>query len=388
MSKTNASAVGAAVIGTGFIGSVHIETLRRLGVNLRGVLTRDAPAATNSGRFPKVYTDLEQLCGDDGVDVVHVTSPNSLHCDQVLALTGANKHVVCEKPLATSVEQGCRMLQASEASGAVGAVCFNIRFNPLVYQARSMVSAGAIGAPRLATGSYLQDWLLRSSDWNWRLDPTVVGPLQATADIGSHWLDMVSFVMNARVDEVFADLYTVVPVRYRPRARSQTFGAVPAERTESDAVPVNSDDAASVLVHFDNGARGAMTVSQVSPGRKNACSFEIAGSEASLAWSSEDPERLWIGHRERSNETMLRDPSLLAGEARAVTHYPGGHTEGFAESFLGLFESVYAVVLADERPAQMPFPTFRDGLEGLFVEEAIVRSSTTRRWEPIRRRAL
>ena len=224
MSQANASAVGAAVIGTGFIGSLHIETLRRLGVNLRGVLTRDGPAATNSGRFPKVYTDLGQLCGDDGVDVVHVTSPNSLHCDQVLALTGANKHVVCEKPLATSVEQGLRMVQASEASGVVGAVCFNIRFNPLIYQARSMVRAGAIGAPRLITGSYLQDWLLRSSDWNWRLDPTVASPLQAVADIGSHWLDMMSFVVSARVDEVFADLQTVIPVRYRPAPRARPSG--------------------------------------------------------------------------------------------------------------------------------------------------------------------
>jgi predicted dehydrogenase len=198
----------------------------------------------------------------------------------------------------------------------------------------------------------------------------------------------MSFVVSARVDEVFADLQTVIPVRYRPRAQSPTFGIAPVERIESGPVTVNRDDAGTVLVHFDNGARGAMTVSQVSPGRKNACSFEIAGSEASLAWSSEDPERLWIGHRERSNETMLRDPSLLAGEARAVTHYPGGHVEGFAESFLGLFESVYAVVLAGERPAEMPFPTFRDGLEGLFVEEAIVRSSTTQRWEVIRRQTL
>jgi predicted dehydrogenase len=379
--------VRAAVIGTGFIAGLHIDALRRIGVQVAGVLTRDAAAARAGGRYERVYEDLDELCADAGIDVVHVTSPNALHFPQVRALVAAGKHVVCEKPLALTAEDGAVMLAEAERAGVVHAVCFNIRFNPVVHHARSMVRGGGIGVPRLVHGSYLQDWLLLDTDWNWRLDPAASGRLRAVADIGSHWLDLVSFVTGARVTEVLADLHTFVPKRRRPTGSVETFTADSIGDVEREEVEVASEDAAGILMRFDTGARGVLTVSQVSAGRKNALSFEVSGSSAGLAWNSEDPERLWVGRRGALNELLLRDATLMSPDARRITHYPGGHAEGFAESFLGLVESVYAAVLEGRQPAEPDFPTFADGLEGLHIEDAVLASHESGRWVPVRRNA-
>jgi len=377
----------AAVIGTGFIAGLHLDALHRIGVPVAGVLTRDGAAARAGGRFARVYEDLDELCADGAVDVVHVTSPNALHFPQVRVLVAAGKHVVCEKPLALTAEDGEVMLAEAQRAGVVHAVCFNIRFNPVVHHARDLVRSGAVGAPRLVSGSYLQDWLLRDTDWNWRLDPAASGPLRAVADIGSHWFDLVQFVTGARVSEVFADLHTFLPVRRRPTGSVETFSA---DRLGDDVarepVQVDSEDAAGILLRFEGGARGVLTVSQVSAGRKNALSVEVSGSTSALAWNSEDPERLWIGHRGAPNELLLRDATLLSPAAAAITHYPGGHAEGFAESFLGLLETVYAAVLQGEQPAEPAFPTFSDGVEGLHLEDAVLASHHSGRWAPVRRR--
>jgi predicted dehydrogenase len=380
------SDIRSAVIGTGFIAGLHIDALRRTGVQVAGVLTRDAEAARGSGRFPRVYDDLEQLCADDSIDAVHVTSPNHLHFPQVRALIAAGKHVVCEKPLALSAEDGAVMLEEAERAGVVHAVCFNIRFNPVVHHARSMVREGRIGTPRLVHGSYLQDWLLLDTDWNWRLDPAASGRLRAVADIGSHWLDLVSFVTGARVTEVLADLTTFLPVRRRPTGSVETFTADSVGDVAREDVEVASEDAAGILLRFDNGARGVLTVSQVSAGRKNALSFEVSGSSAGLAWNSEDPERLWVGHRGAFNELLLRDATLMSPDAQRITHYPGGHAEGFAESFLGLTETVYAAIAEGRQPADPAFPTFADGVEGLHLEDAVLASHESGRWAPVQRR--
>jgi predicted dehydrogenase len=379
--------VRAAVIGTGFIAGLHIDALRRIGVQVAGVLTRDAASSRAGGRYERVYEDLDELCADAGIDVVHVTSPNALHFPQVRALVAAGKHVVCEKPLALTAEDGAVMLAEAERAGVVHAVCFNIRFNPVVHHARSMVRDGEIGVPRLVHGSYLQDWLLLDTDWNWRLDPAASGRLRAVADIGSHWLDLVSFVTGARVTEVLADLHTFVPKRRRPTGSVETFTADSIGDVEREEVEVASEDAAGILLRFDNGVRGVLTVSQVSAGRKNALSFEVSGSSAGLAWNSEDPERLWVGRRGALNELLLRDATLMSPDARRITHYPGGHAEGFAESFLGLVETVYAAVLEGRQPAEPDFPTFADGLEGLHIEDAVLASHESGRWVPVRRNA-
>lgn len=385
LSVRDTATVGAAVIGTGFIAAVHVDALRRIGVPVRGVLTRDAEAARATGEYPHVYDDLDALCADTTVDVVHVTSPNHLHAEQVTQLIVAGKHVVCEKPLALTADEGIAMLRAAEAAGIVHAICFNVRFNPVLHEARAMVTRGDLGAPRLISGGYLQDWLLLDTDWNWRVDPAASGRLRAVADIGSHWLDLVRFVTGLRVTEVFADLHTFVPVRHRPMGTAPTFTGHAVGEVERADFAVTTDDAAGLLLRFEGGARGVLTVSQVSPGRKNLCTVDVSGSTSGLSWSSEEPERLWIGHRGALNQVLLRDLSLMGPDAVRVSHLPGGHPEGFAESFLGFVESVYAAVLGGARD-DGSYPTFADGVEGLCLEEAVLESNDTGRWATVTRR--
>jgi predicted dehydrogenase len=382
MTSRPVSDLRAAVIGSGFIAALHIDAIRRLGAHVAGVLTRDPSAARRRGTACHLYGSLDELCADRSVDVVHVTSPNHLHAPQAHALIAAGKHVVCEKPLARTSGEGREMTAAATAAGLVHAVCFNIRYYPALHEARAHVRTGKFGRPRLITGQYLQDWLLKDTDWNWRLDPGTGGVLRAVADIGSHWLDLASFVTGLRITEVMADLHTFVPVRRRPAGPVQTFSAG-SSGGEEEQVEMRSDDAAGILLRFEGGARGVLTVSQVSPGRKNAPGLEIACSESSIAWHGEQPEILWIGHRGQRNELLQRDPALMSAPARAVSRYPGGHAEGFADTFLGLISQIYADVAAGGPSAQPAYPTFADGLQGLLVEDAIIASSRHGRWATV-----
>ncbi|MDH5372045.1 MAG: Gfo/Idh/MocA family oxidoreductase [Acidimicrobiia bacterium] len=379
--------VKAAVIGVGFIGVAHVEALRRLGVNVVGVVgstPERAAAKAEAANLPRVYDSVEALTADADVDVVHIASPNHAHADQVRACLAAGKHVVCEKPLTLTAADATDLVARAGAAGVVNAVCFNIRFYPLNHQMAAMVRSGAIGEPRFVTGSYLQDWLLRDTDWNWRLVPEEAGGLRAIADIGSHWLDLARFITGKRIVEVMADLHTFVPVRRHPAGPVETFAAV-GDDGELIEEEMSSDDGAGILLRFDDGARGTVSISQTAAGRKNSVSIEVDGSDSALSWFSEDPDRLWIGHRGRPNEILQRDPSLIAPEAARVTGYPGGHVEGYPDTFRALFSQVYADVLSG-RPADQPlYPTFADGLDALLVTEAIAQSSRERRWVTVER---
>lgn len=381
------SDIGAGVVGVGFVGVAHVEALRRLGVNVRGVVGSSPERArqkAEAANLPPVYESLEALVTDPAVDVVHVATPNHLHADQVRTALEAGKHVVCEKPLAPTSTDTADLVGRARASGLVDAVCFNIRFYPICHQMRVMVRQGAVGEPRFVTGSYLQDWLLLPTDWNWRLRPDQAGDLRAVADIGSHWLDLARFVTGREVTEVMADLHTFVPVRRHPRGPVETFAAA-GDDEDLIEEQMTTDDGAGILLRFDGGTRGMVAISQVSAGRKNSLSIQVDGSESALAWHSEDPDRLWIGHRGRPNEVLPRDPSLTAPEVRPLIGYPGGHVEGYADTFRALFARVYAAV-EDGGPADPPdYPTFADGHDAVRVTEAVARSSREGRWVPIAR---
>jgi predicted dehydrogenase len=381
------SDVRAAVVGVGFIGVAHVEALRRIGVNVVGVVgstperARRKAAAAN---LPRVYESYDELLGDGRVDVVHVASPNHVHANQVRAALDAGKHVVCEKPLALSRDDTADLLRRARDSRLVNAVCFNIRFYPLCHQMQALVASGSIGPPRLISGSYLQDWLLLPTDWNWRLVPEEAGALRAIADIGSHWFDLSRFVTGLRIVEVMADIHTFVPVRRHPAGPVETFAAagVSGELIEEE---VSSDDAATILLRYEDGARGAVTISQVSAGRKNSVTIEVDGSDSALGWFSEDPDRLWIGHRGRPNEILQRDPSLVDPGVARLIGYPGGHVEGYPDTFRALFAEVYADV---ERggPSDAPaYPTFADGHDAVSVTEAVARSSAEQTWVEVER---
>ncbi len=270
------SQIGVAVIGSGFIGTVHIEALRRLGVQVHGLLgstpERGAASARRLG-VPMAYPDLGELLGDERVEVVHVTSPNHLHHPQVKEILAAGRHVVCEKPLALTSEQSGELVALAADSGRVNAVNFNIRFYPLNQHVRDLVAGGSVGDVRLVSGHYFQDWLLLETDWNWRLEPQLGGSLRAVGDIGSHWLDLVSFMTGLRITEVMADLATFIPARHQPTGPVETFSTERAADTVEREI--GTEDMATILLRFDNGARGTVAISQLSAGRKNSLEYEI-----------------------------------------------------------------------------------------------------------------
>jgi predicted dehydrogenase len=373
---------GAAVVGTGFIGMVHVEALQRLAIPVVGLLGSSV-ARARAKAAPlglAVYESYAELLDDARVSVVHITTPNHLHAAQVSAAIAAGKHVICEKPLAMTAAESAALLAQATTAGIVHAVNFNIRFYPICQQARAMVMAGEIGRPRIISGAYLQDWLLLETDWNWRLDPALGGRLRAVADIGSHWLDLLTFIGGQPVEAVMADLQTFLPVRQRPTQPIDTFSGKAQVAGETVAQPIATEDYASILLRLAGGARGVVTVSQVSPGRKNRLSFELDGSQAALAWDSERPEELWIGRRETASQLLLRDPALLAPAARQRTSYPGGHAEGFPDTFKQLYAAVYRDVAAGRPATQPDYPTFADGHAAMRLAEAIATSAAESRW--------
>jgi predicted dehydrogenase len=363
--------IKAAVVGTGFIGVVHVEALRRLGVEVTGIVGSSPERAAEKARaaaLPAPYPSFEAMLSDPAVDVVHLTTPNHLHFEQVRAVLAAGKHVVCEKPLATNSEETAELLRLGEESGLVHAVNFNIRFYAQNQEARRRVQAGEVGDPRLISGGYLQDWLLLDTDWNWRLDPAAGGSLRAVGDIGSHWIDLVTFITGRHVEAVMADLTTFINVRKQPTGPVETFSGASAGETVDTGM--ETEDAAGLLLRLTGGARAVVTISQVSAGRKNRLSWEIDGSEAALAWHSEAPEELWVGHRERPNELLLRE----AGD------YPPGHAEGFPDTFKHLYRAVYAAVANGGPPDEPDYPTFADGHEEALIADAVARSHAEQRW--------
>lgn len=374
------SEVAAAVIGTGFIGTVHVHSLRRLGVQVRGVLgssaERGAERAANIG-VAHAYASLDDLLADDAVDVVHVTTPNYAHYPQVKAIIAAGKHVVCEKPLAMTSEQSAEMVKLASASGKICAVCYNIRFYPLNQQAHGMVQSGELGDVRFVSGHYHQDWLAKDTDWNWRLQSEVGGALRSVGDIGTHWVDLTSFIAGIKVQAVMAELVTFLPERQRPTGPVETFASGGGV---TEPVAIDTDDASMIMLRYENGSRGVMSTSQVNVGRKNSLQWDIAGSVSSAAWDSETPDHLFIGHRDAPNQTLMRDFTLMNPVGTAAAMLPPGHVEGFADSFFNFFRAVYSDVARGARGANSTWATFEDGHHEMLFCDAVLKSSREGRW--------
>jgi predicted dehydrogenase len=378
--------ITAAVIGAGFIGPVHVEGLRRVGVRVKGITAisaEEANRASQSLGLERAYATVDELLADKEVVAVHVASPNRLHHDHVMAALQAGKHVICEKPLAmTSGQTAALVAAARERPKQVTAVNYNLRFYPLVQQARAMVQSQAIGPVLHVHGSYVQDWLLYPTDFNWRVLRGEGGDLRAVGDVGTHWLDMVTFITGLHVEAVMADLKTVHQTRLKPPSGSvETFsgkkGSAPVER---EPVAIDTEDYGSILLRFTGGVRGALTVSQVTAGRKNCLRYEIAGGSKALAWNSEAPNALWIGERAEANRELLKDPSLLDPEAARFASYPGGHNEGFPDTFKQLYRAFYDDILNGRRSERPPYASFEDGHREVLVCEAIARSHKEQRW--------
>jgi predicted dehydrogenase len=386
LDMSRVSEIGAAVIGSGFIGTVHIEALRRIGVRVTGLLESSADLGAQRAEtlgLPRAYGSLDELLADEAVDVVHVTSPNELHHPQVKAVLAAGKHVVCEKPLALTSEESRELVELAAASGLVNAVNFNIRFYPLNQHVAGLVRDGGLGDIRLVTGRYFQDWLLYDTDWNWRLEKDQGGALRAVGDIGSHWLDLTSFLTGLRVEALLADLATFIPVRQKPAGPVLTFSTERA--AETIPVEIRTEDVATILLRFEGGARGSVAISQLSPGRKNSLAYQIDGASAAVAWDSEQPEQLWIGHRDTPNELLIRNPALMNADGVAAARLPGGHVEGFADTFGAVFTAIYRDVAAGAPSADRRYASFEDGHEEMLVGDAVLESSRRGQWVTIPR---
>ena len=371
--------IGVAVAGTGFIGPVHVEALQRLGVQVTGILGRrkaSSEAAARKLGLPRGYASFEEVLADEGVDSVHLAVPNILHYDLAKRALQASKHVMCEKPLAMNARQADELVELAAASGRHAGVCYNIRFYPLNLEARAR--ARSMERVYSIVGRYAQDWLLYDTDYNWRVLSSEGGALRAVSDIGTHWMDLVLFITGLTPEAVFADLSTVHPVRRRPKGEVATFASV--DHLELEDVPIETDDCGCVILRLAGGARAVLWVSQVTAGRKNYCTYEIAGADGSLSWTSERPNELFVGHRSKPNECLTRDGSLMGPLAGGYTDYPGGHNEGFPDAFKQCFRAFYEAVDAGAGSSEVLYPTFADGAHSITLCDAILQSHLEERW--------
>ena len=286
-----------------------------------------------------------------------------------------------------TAEEARELVTLAARAGVVHGVSFVYRQFAMVQQAAAMIRHGEVGRIFAAHGSYLQDWMLLETDYNWRVDSAQGGASRTVADIGSHWCDTVQFMTGRRIVEVMADLSIVWPTRKAPVNGKATFSAV-HEAQGYETRPVDTEDFGSVLLRFDDGSKGSFMVSQVSAGRKNRLAVEVNGSRCSLAWDQEVPQRLWIGHREQPDRRLSDDPSLLWPEIADSAHYPGGHIEGWPDAFKNMMGHFYQAVRAGKMPeaGARRFAAFDDGADVMYIIEAIVKSHQQQRWVSVERR--
>ena len=365
------------LVGPGFVGAHHIDAVRRLGfvdvIAVAGSTEESARRKADALGVPKAYASYEDLVRDPDVHVVHNTTPNYLHAPVIMAALAHRKHVVSDKPLAMTAAEARGLLEAATRAGVVHAVTFNYRGNPLVQQARAMIAAGELGALHFVHGSYLQDWLLEPTDFSWRLEPDKGGASSAIGDIGTHWGDLVQHVTGHRITAVLADLTTVVSTRLKPLQATEAFSG--GGTSQREPVAITSEDLATVLVRFDNGMKGCVTVGQVCAGHKNDLWFEVNGAAASLRWFQERQNELWIGRRHAANQILLKDPALVGPEARRYTHLPPGHQEAWSDAFRNVIADVYARITGHTESGSPPsFPTFEDGYRAACLVDAVLYS--------------
>lgn len=375
--------IKVGVVGTGFIGPAHIEALRRLpNVEVAALCEVTAELArqkADSLGIARSYT-FDELLKQDDIQSIHICTPNFLHYSQSKAALEAGKHVICEKPLAKDLKEAEELVELAAKSGLVNAVHFNLRYYPLARQMKVMREKGDLGEVYSIIGSYLQDWLFYETDYNWRLEPDKSGDSRAIADIGSHLMDIIEYITGLKTVAVLADFNTIHKTRKKPLKAVETYSGKMLQPEDYADVPINTEDHANVLLRFDNGNKGVITVSQVSAGRKNQMKLEIAGSKKTFAWNSEAPNEMWIGNRDGYNENLMRDPSLMYSEARSVISFPGGHNEGFPDTSKQMFKEVYEAIAAGKQPENPTFPTFADGYRELLICEKILESNRNQAW--------
>jgi len=377
--------IGTAIFGTGFMGRVHLEGVRRVeSVTPLAIASRNGEKARRLAAgfsIPAATTDYREILRDPNIGAVHVCTPNALHFAMAKDALLAGKHVLCEKPLAISVEEGEELTSLAAKQGLRNCVCHNLRYYPMVQQMRRMREAGELGDILVVQGTYSQDWLLYDTDWNWRVETAAGGPSRCMADIGSHWFDMAEHITGLRVKTLCSDLQTFHSTRKQPKHSVETFANKLLGPEDYNESPVSSEDFGTVIFRMGTNTRGSMTASQVSAGRKNRLSIEIYGTKSSVAWDQERPDELWAGRRDDPNQITIKDPALLKPEARTFADLPGGHSEGYDDTFKQVFRRFYGSIAT---PGATPeYPQFLDGLRQLKILGAVLESNRTRTWADV-----
>lgn len=377
--------IKAGIIGMGYIGVSHIEAIRRIGfaeiIAVADVNEGLARKKAEEFNIPRCYKTVEELLADPDINVVHNCTPNNLHAGINEKIILAGKHVFSEKPLARTAEEAERTVKLlKKHPQVVGGVNFNYRMNPLVQEMKNKVKAGEVGVPRLVHGSYLQDWLLYDTDYNWRIEPEISGPSRCIADIGSHWMDAVQAVLGAKIVEVCSDLVTVIPTRKKPKGQVETF-SLNANR-EYEEKEIKTEDYGAVLFKMDNGVHGVFHVSEVSAGHGCYFNIEVNGSVASMYWNQETCDHMWMGFRDKDNLQIIRNPNNMSPEAKQYTYLAKGHPEGWNDAFRNNIYSFYKYLVDGKVQGKDPcdFATFEEACYIIKLTEAILRSSKERQW--------
>jgi len=374
--------IKTAIFGTGFIGRVHLDALRRLeGVEIAAIADPNIEIARSLGEgfgVPTIAADYREILRDPAIHAVHICAPNAMHFSMAKEALEAGKHVACEKPLATTVEEAQELVALAARMQVRNCVCHNLRYYPLAQHLRRMIEAGELGEILSIQGAYSQDWLLYDTDWNWRIDSKVGGQSRCMADVGSHWFDMAEHVTGLRVTSLVADLQTFHKTRKQPKGPIETFANKLLGPEDYIARAVDTEDYGAVVFHMGQRVRGNLVASQAAAGRKNRLAIEVYGTKASAAWDQERPNELWVGSRDAGNQIVLKDPSLLKPEARAYADLPGGHAEGYDDTTKQMMRRFYAAICA---PSIAPeYPQFVDGLRQLTILQAELESHRTRGW--------
>ncbi len=378
------------IVGAGFIGPIHIENLRRLNFSEVYAVARSTQEGANSTAeklsIPKAYGKWQDLVKDKEVDVVHITTPNKLHFPIAKACLENGKHVICEKPLTLDTKEAKELANLAGQKDVANAVSHNMNFYPLVMHAKEMVKNNELGRIFLAHGKYLQDWLSKESDYNWRVEAKYSGKSRVVGDIGSHWIEMVQLILAKKVTSVFADATIFYPKRKKPTVEIPTHSEQELKHGEYEEINVDTEDHATIMFKFEDGVKGVLIASQVCPGRKQRIEWEINGAEKSMSWNGEEPNLLWVGQRNDYNGTLIKDPITLADNAKKYAHYPVGLAEGYPDSWKNLFMEFYTHVLKikEGKKEEPRFPTFKRGYEIQMIIDSIMESAEKNKWVDIK----
>ncbi|NQU06921.1 MAG: Gfo/Idh/MocA family oxidoreductase [Candidatus Abyssubacteria bacterium] len=375
----------AGIIGTGLTAAAHVEGIRKSGLGevtaIAGISEKAAEEKAGELGIDRAYGKYMDLIKDPDIQVVHNCTPNSLHFPISRAVLAANKHIVSEKPIAVDSREARLLLTAAERSKTVNAVMFNYRHHPVIAQFREMVQAGELGKIYAVHGSYLQNKFLYETDYDWSVDAETGGPSRVVADIGMHWCDLVQFITGLKITEVVADIQTFLPARKKSVSTVGTFGRAATPRHIN--VRVDTEDYGSILHRLQEGVRGALTLSQVSAGRKNRLFLQIDGSERSAAWDMEQPDALWLGQRDRPDQPAPKKVKPSKTKPLSLKRFSAERGEAWAIGAMNFLSKVYQYIADGKKPGRDPadFATFEDGYHAVVLTDGILSSARQKRWK-------